>query len=785
MFINYLTSAFRNIIRHKTFSFLNIIGLAVGMTCTILIMSWVTDEINVDGFHANNEHIYRVMQTQYYEGGKANTSNQTPALLGDALKDELPEVAQTVVVTSSEMLLFTLGEKRIKEEVVYAGEDFFEMFTFPLIKGNPKTVPASPDNMVISETLARKYFGNRDPIGKTIRIDNTRDFMVSGVFKDVPLHSSLQFSCIISHLYIDNSFAWAKDWEAIGPSTFVMLTEGAAVARVNSKIKDYLKDKQGQDKRELFLQPFGEMYLYNNFTNGIQDGGRIDYVQLFTLAAFAILLIACINFMNLSTASATKRAKEVGVRKVIGATRTLLTGQFLTEALLCTVFAAGISLLFVVLLLPFFNELSGKQMILPLTQPVFVLSLAAFIVLTGCLAGSYPALFLSSLQPVKVLKGVLKFKPGAVLLRQGLIVFQFVLSILLIIATLLFHQQIKYIQTKHLGFDRQNVLYSSIEGELPTNFNAFKSELSQSPGIQSVSTITQQLLQFDNPTIEVDWPGKNPQEQIPFYSDMVNYGFLKTMNIPLIAGRDFSPAFGRDSLNFILNEEAVKRMNLQNPVGQEIIFWRAKGTVIGVVKNFHLQSLHSSIQPLIIRLEPKPSWGYVLVKAQAGKTEEALTSFAKVHGKYNPVYPTAIAFADEAVEKLYQSERMLGKLSNAFTLLAIFISCLGLFGLTAFSAGQRTKEIGIRKVLGASATHITYLLSKNFMKLVLLAFVVAAPLAWLGMYLWLQNYAYHIDISPWIFAMAGIAALFISLFTMSFLAIKAACANPVDSLRNE
>jgi ABC-type antimicrobial peptide transport system permease subunit len=787
MFLNYLKIAFRNLWRNKTFSFINIFGLALGMTFSLLIYLWIQDELRMDAFHTNNPRLFRMMETQYYDDGKVFNFPSCPGLLADALKKEVPEVAQAAMYTWDINELFRVGDKANKEKGIYAGEDFVAMFSHQVLKGDAKAMLDSPNKIVITEKLAKNYFGTDNPIGKTMRMNNEQDFQVSGVLADISRHSSIKFDFLLSFKYFLSKNDWVKNWENNGPRCVVMLHPKADYKKVNAKIKNFLtaKKDKGDNKIEIFLQPYAEMYLYGKFTNGKQDGGRIEYVQVFSLIAVFILLIASINFMNLATARSVKRAKEVGIRKVIGAYRNALVVQFMGEAILTVLLAMIAALLLVEFTLPFFNTLTEKQLYIPFLDIIFWLKVSIFVVIIGLISGSYPALFLSSLQPVKILKGTLKFKPSATLFRKGLVVFQFTLAVVLIISTLVIYQQTQFIQTKNLGVDRENMISQWIEGDLAKNFKPFKNELLQSPGIQSITTATQLPIDVGNSTVGVEWPGKDPKAKILFSNVGVTFDFIKTNNIKLLEGRDFSPEYGTDTSNIIINEMAAKVMNLKDPVGQTITFWEKKGKIIGLMKDFHLQSLHTKIEPLILFHRAEPEWGTVLIKTQAGKTKEALASLEKLHKKFNPKFPFTYQFIDETFKRQYRSETVVGQLAFYFAFLGIFISCLGLFGLAMFTAEQRTKEIGIRKVLGASLANIITLISKDFVRLVLIANVIAIPVAWWAMQSFLQGYAYHIDLSWGVFVLAGVLAVFIALFTVSFQAFKASTVNPVEVLKNE
>ncbi len=786
MFRNYLKVALRNIWRNKVFSFINVFGLALGLACSLLIILWVSDELRYDQFHARGARLYQVMENQAWSGIEVNSTQATPGTLAPALKAEIPEVELAAKVTWEQEDLLTVGDKANKEKGHYASPDFFRMFSFPLVQGNPATAIASPTAIVISQNLARKYFGTEDAaMGKTIRVNNKDNFLVTGIMRDVPENSSLKFDYVLPEKYYEKDNGWLKEWGNNGIQTFALLREGTSADKVNAKIKRMVQQHDSTTTNiELFLHPYTDRYLYSNFENGVVDGGRIEYVHMFSVVAVFILVIACINFMNLATARSAKRAKEVGVRKVVGAGQRLLVGQFIGEAVLIALMGMGLAVGIVLSLLPTFNTLTEKKVALSVGDPAVLLVLLGLTVFTGLLSGSYPALFLSSLQPVRVLKGTLKFSSGAVLFRKGLVVFQFAMSILLIVGTVVVFRQVQYIKSKNLGLDRENLVYVPLEGDLRKSFEPFKQELRAAPGIKTVSRASGNAMSVGSSTTSVKWKGKDPNDKILFSQMAVDYDFLETMGIGLKEGRTFARAFTTDTANYVVNEEAARRIGLKPIVGQDLTFWGKDGKIVGVIKNFHTQSLHAPIDPLILRLKPDDTYT-VLVRTEAGKTTEALASVERVARKYNPAYPFEYDFADQEFERQYKSETVIGELAKYFAFLAIFISCLGLFGLSAFTAEQRTKEMGIRKVLGASVTSIVSLLSKDFLKLVALAFVIAAPLAWYAVNQWLRNFEYKVDVGWTTFALAGGLALLIALLTVSFQSIKAALTNPVKSLRSE
>ncbi|GAB3523803.1 ABC transporter permease [Emticicia fontis] len=747
-------------------------------------MLWLQDETQKDKFHKNGKQLYRVMENQFY-AGETVTYASTPGILSQHITKDIPEIEMASQMLWEEYPLFTVGDKFEKEKGRYVNGDFLNMFTFGLEKGDARTALKRPDGVVISKKLADKYFPNQDPLGKIIRVDNKDDVMVTGVLKEITEQSSLKFDFLMSYDRWQKSNEWSKEWGNNGPRCYVMLNRNASLDKVNAKIKGYIKTKNKDSNVELFLQPYEDVYLYSNYKAGIQDGGRIEYVKMFAIIAIFILVIACINFMNLATARSIKRAKEVGIRKVVGAVRYSLVAQFLGESLIIAFLSLFFAIFIVFLMLPAFNTLTEKHLSLDFTDPLFLLILLGLTVVTGIVAGSYPALFMSSLRPVVVLKGALKFKPSATFFRKGLVVFQFALSIMLIVGMLVVYRQIEFIQSKNLGFDRENMLYMPLEGDLPKNFLSFKQELNNMPGIKSVTCSQADPLQVGSSTQGVNWPGKDTTKIILFSQNPVSYDYLATMGIKLKDGRDFSPAYGTDTTNYIINEEAAKKMGMKDPVGKEMFMWGRKGTIVGLVKSFHINSLHESIPPLILNMQRGDNWGQIIVRTQPGQTKEAVASMEKAFKKFNPRFPFSYKFTDQEFAAQYKGENVVSKLANYFAFLAIFISCLGLFGLAMFTAEQRTKEIGVRKVLGASVVSITAMLSKDFLKLVLISAVIAFPLAWYLMKNWLQKYAYRIEIQWWFFLVAGVLACLIALLTVSYQSIKAALMNPIKSLKTE
>ena len=680
-----------------------------------------------------------------------------------------------------------MGDNIHKLEGSRAGEDFFKMFSYPVIAGNPATALKDISSVAISRKMADLFFDSpEEAIGKTIRYENVSDFVVTAVFENVPLQSSLRFDYLISW---DYHLRRPDGWASHAVLATIQIAETADPENVENNINSFLQtrlDKNSPEKIELGLQRFSDRYLFSNFINGKPHGGRIEYVRIFTLVALFVLIVACINFMNLATARSVKQAKEVGVRKVIGSSRGYLVGQFLGESVFTSFLALILSASLLLLLLPGFNALAGKQISLPINEPQYWLGSIALMLITGFFAGSYPALFLSSLKPTRILKGAMRFSKTVIWFRKGLVVFQFGISILLLIATIVVSWQTNYIQNTHLGYDRENLIYLRIEGELNNKYAVFKEQLSKMPGIAMVdrSSEAPHAMGFvvDNP---INWEGKGENVSVGFKPASVGFDFLKIMDLEIVEGRDFSKEYATDTSAFMVNEIALKQMGMEDPIGKWISAWDKKGHIIGILKDYHTHSLHEPIKPLIIDIKEDLYFGIIMIRTQPGKTREALASLDKVHKEINPDYPLAYQFLDQEYEKLYRNEQAISQLSNAFAGLAVIISCLGLLGLAMFSAEQRIKEIGIRKALGASVTSLVTLFSKDFLQLVGLSFVIAAPIAWFLVDRWLQGFAYQVDLAWWIFALTGMLALLIALLTVSFQAVKASLANPVDSLRSE
>lgn len=787
MLKNYLKIAVRNLRRQKGYAAINVLGLSVGLACSFFILLWVAGEVSVDRFHADGDRLYRARRHATL-GDHTYTWSSVPKPLAAVLEEDYPEVEHATLLTFQGEAILAAGDETFREAGYYAGPAFFEMFSFPLVAGDPATVLAGPTSVAISEAVAAKLFGAdwqaREVVGRTITVDHRKDFQVSGIFADVPENSSLQFDYLLPVADFIERNEWVENWGSSGMEIYVELAEGTSVAALAPKIAGLLAEQEAVMKARLFLQPVEDMHLYDTYRDGQLAGGRIDYVRIFVVVAIFLLLIAAINFMNLATARSGQRAKEIGVRKAVGSGRGALARQFLVESALLALAAFVVALGLVKALLPAFSSLTGKTLAFGEIDPRFFGVGLGIALVTGLLAGSYPALYLSSFSPVAVLRGTFRQGPGAARMRKGLVVFQFALSALLIVGTLTVYLQMDYIRTKNLGLDRSNLVSVTLEGPAKTQYASFRQELLRRPGIEMVTASNQNPLSVGNNTTDPEWDGKTEGDNTLFSIIETNYDFVEAMEMELVAGRTFSRSFASDSSNFVINQRAAEAMGVEDPVGQRLSFWDRDGQIVGVVKDFHMSSLYSSIEPTILRLNP-PNASLLYVRTAPGQTPAALASLKSVYGQFNPGYPFEYDFLDAEYEEMYRGELVMGTLASVFAGIAIFIACLGLFGLAAFTAEQRRKEIGVRKVLGASVPSLVALLSKDFAWLVGAAFVVAVPAAYLVMSRWLDTFAYQIALGPSVFVAAGVLLFAVALMTVSYHAFRAASANPTEALRSE
>ena len=786
MLLHYLKLAYRNSLRDKSTFFINLIGLSTGLACALLIALWVGDELKVDKFHEHQGRLYQAM-TNHSNENEVLTGEETQGLLAAALQADFPEVELAIQtgIPIPQPFILSAGTKKVKARGNWADPEFFQVFSYEVLEGDKTTFLKGDQSILVSEKLAKKIAGTSSAIGKTIEwelIHFKGVATITGVFK-VPENSSQQFDFLLPFQAYRDMIGEGIHWGNFNAITYVLLHEQTNVAALNKRLPAYIQEKAEWDRVSLFLAPYADKYLYGNYDNGKQTGGRIAYVRLFSIIAFFILLIACINFMNLSTAKSTKKLKEVGVRKTVGANRQMLIGQHLMESIFIACIALFVALLLVHFLLPSFNILTGKQLLLAWNAKM-IAGLLGITLLTGLFAGSYPAFYVSSFQPVKVLKGAINGGTNAVWVRKALVVFQFALSIILMVAVLVVYQQIQFIQHKNLGYDKENVLMFPKEGMAAQNISTFLTQLKNIPGIINASSTNHSLVSSGSFTTGISWDGKDPKEEIRFASINVYYDFIETLGLSLKEGRDFSKEFGSDDTKIIINETAARIMGLTNPIGAVAHLWGSDVTIIGIVKDFHHQSLHTPIEPTFFKLDDKFLIN-ILARIEKGQEQAVLSQLQSFYQKNNPGYTLDYSFLDSSFDAQYKSEAIVGKLSLYFAILAILISCLGLFGLVSFSAQQRRKEIGIRKVLGASIFNIVKMLSMDFTKMVLLAILLALPISYFLVQKWLSGFAFSIALQPWVFLIAGISALLIAWMTMGFQTAKAAMANPSSALKNE
>ena len=793
MFRNYIKTTFRNTSRHKGYTFINLAGLAIGMACTLLILLWVKDELSYDRFHENGRDIYRIMSygTKYMIEG----TEGTPAPLGPAAKEEVPGVLNYARFSDVPKLVVRYQDKVFYEtRGLIADPSIFEIFTFPFVQGDPKTAFTQPLDIVITETMAEKYFGDENPVGKTVEVEG-RPAAVKGVIQDIPNNSHIQFDFLSSYEFIQDVTDYGMNWGSFNFVTYLQLEPNRDFREIGRRITTVAAKNncpQVKDGVEFRLQPLSAIHLDSRAAHrNYIDVGDSKYVIVFSIIAFFVLFIACVNFMNLSTARSTTRAKEVGMRKTVGASRRQVIIQFFGESLFLTALASLLALVLVALLLPAFNQLTGKILRLNLIDFQLVIGLLVIVLLTAALAGSYPALYLSSFKPVKVLKGVFNPEGKGQIFRRVLVVFQFSLSIALLVGTSVAYNQIHFLRHAKLGFNKENIVYVPVKENIGKRYDAFKSELLSDSNILSVAS-QYYLFAKDGPfrTTDYDWEGREEGQQIDIILNLVDYDFIPLLGLELASGRNFSKEYPTDPATaYILNEEAVKKMGIEDPVGKYFSYGKRKGTIIGVLKNAHFRSLHEKIEPHVFfflrDVAAATQYGVILIKVNGSETEKALAKIQGTWENINPDSPFEYHFLDQTYDNLYRKEKKTGTILNAFTLFAIVISCLGLFGLASFLTEQRTREIGVRKILGSSEFGIVVLLSKQFMKWVLIANLFAWPIGYFVMNEWLKSFAYRINVGIGILALSGLMAGGTAVLAVSYQAFKAARANPIDSLRYE
>ena len=789
MFENYFKIAWRNLIKNKAHSFINIIGLSVGMAVTMLIGLWIWDEITFDHYHKNHVSIAQVWDTQTWNG-ETGTGRGIDIPLASELQNKYSDHFKHVVLSSTieDGHILAVGDKQIIRSGMWTQPEFPDVFSLKMLKGN-KAALQDPSSILISESLSKTLFGNNDPINKIVRLDNKSELKVSGVFEDLPNNTSFHDATFFlpwnKFLETQNNDAQTQ-WGNHAYWLFVQMNDNIDFDKPTAKIRNIPKEHLKDGDEQILLHPMDKWHLYSDFNNGKVAGGRIEFVWIFGIIGVFVLLLACINFMNLSTARSEKRAKEVGIRKAVGSLRQQLIGQFLSESIVVAFLAFIFSILLVQLSLPFFNGLAGKEVSIPWSNTFFWVTGLGFTLITGLIAGSYPALYLSGFQPVKVLKGTFKTGRLAALPRKVLVTVQFTVSIALIIGTIVIFRQIQFAKQRPVGYSRAGLISVAINtSELSGHYNTLRNDLLKTGAVENMSESSSSTTSVGAALTGFEWQGKNPNSSPLFGAIGVTHDYGKTIGWQITQGRDFSRDFTTDSGAIILNESAAKLIGLKNPVGEMISYNGINHKITGVVKDMLMESPYSSVSPTLFIMDY--NWAnFITVRIKPDMdAHNALAKIEPVFKKYNPGSPFGYKFIDSEFAKKFEAEQHIGNLASFFAALAIFISCLGLFGMASFMAEQRVKEIGVRKVLGASVFNLWGLLSKDFVTMVLISFVIATPIAYYFMHNWLQNYQYRTELSWWIFAAAGFGALLITLLTISFQAIKAAIANPVKSLRTE
>ena len=784
MFKSYLKLAWRNIWRNKAFSITNLSGLTIGMTCTMLIFLWVKDELNWNKFHTDHQNIYQLMVNRDFNG-EITTDKSVPFPLADELKRNFPQVKYASIDNYGSDIVLKYNETIIKKRALNVSQDYNDVFQWKFVKGSAHTALNQPENLILTASTARALFGEADPLGKVVKIDNRSDYTVSAVIEDVPANSSIQFNALVPFNPGSDFVKQAStDWVNCFSETFIRLQPGTDVAALNRQISA-LANSRGEKKNfAYFLHPMDKWRLYSDFKNGVNTGGMISYVRLFTIIAIIILLIACVNFMNLSTAKSEKRAKEVGIRKTLGSERKQLLLQFYSESLIFSFVAFILSIGAVFLLLPLFNSMINKELSLIVWDPVFLLVAIALILITGLVAGSYPALYLSSFNPVKVLKGTFLAGKNAALPRKVLVVLQFSISVLLISSTILVYQQIQHVKNRDLGYNPNNLISIPSSDDANKNAEVIKNELLQTGLIAAVTRTSSPVTEIWNYTPAPNWKGKPQNTDLIMTAMRSDIDFGNTVGTSMVQGRDFMNTPG-DSSVMLLNKAAVDIMQLKNPIGMDMQYGNRNFTVVGVTDNIVMTSPYAPVMPMMVLLDRKGS-AFFLIRLKDGvKPQQALSNIENIFKKYNPQYPFDYSFVDQQFNQKFVTEDLIGKLTNLFAGLAIFICCLGLSGLTAFTIEKRFKEIGIRKVLGASIRQLLFLISKEFLYLVLLAAIISIPVTWWLLHNWLQNYDYRVAISVWLFAGSCAGVLLLTMVIVWLNSLRAALANPVHSLRSE
>ncbi len=795
MLRNYLKIAFRSLARNSVYSFINIVGLSIGITCSILILLWVADELTFDTYFSKYDTIYQVKQNSKADSG-ISTRPFIPLPLFEILQQQDSRI-KNAAITINQTALLTVGDRKISKNGLDVSESFLEIFDFQMIYGNLETALTSPRSIVLTQSTAKALFGTDDALGKMVqvKIENDEELKVTGIIADPPSNISFRVDFLLPFTYFEATSVWIQhaknNWNNNAFFTYVELQPGVDKADVDNTIRDLIKKNHPEgSEREIFLHGMNRWRLHNNFENGKESGGLITYVRLFSGIAIFILIIACINFMNLATARSEHRAREVGIRKSVGSNRKQLILQFLGESIMISTIAFILSIVLVELILPLYNIFINKHLTINYASPLLWSLGIGLILITGLLAGSYPAFYLSSFKPIKVLKGKLVAGKNASMPRQVMVTLQFGFSILLIIGTIVIYKQIQYLKGRELGYDRENLMMIWSTSDIEKNFASLKQELVNTGAAVSVCKSNSPITNIFASSPVDSWPGMLPGQRVEVTNIATEYDYTKTMGIQMLQGRDFSENFKSDTSAIILNKTAIETLNLTEPIGQTIQMWGSQWNIIGVMDDVLMGSGSTQIAPLVMTMDP--TWSSTITvrlpNQRQGENSNLASSLKKVEDvfkKYNPDYPFEYRFADEEFEKKFTSMNMISDLASSFTALAIFITCLGLFGMAAFSAEQRTKEIGIRKVMGASVASLMILLTKDFSRLVIIAFVITSPIAWYATTDFLKQYSLRIEVPLWVFPLAGLMALVLTILIVSTQALRAARANPSQSLRSE
>src|SRR5664279_1815923 len=791
MIKNFFLIAVRNIARHKVFTLINVTGLAVGLAASLLILLWVQDEFSFEKFNVNAINIYRVEEDQFYSGARYHVT-VTPMPSGPVWKEKIPEIKEQVRINPwLPRVLFRYDDKSFFESAVASVDsNLLKVFTLPLSMGDPHTALNSPHSIILTKKLAAKYFGNINPVGKTITVENKAQFTVTGVFKEIPENSMLSFSCVIPFSYLKEIGMEDKSWGNNEIFTFIKLEKDADIKSVSKKLTDIVVENAPQITTKYNVFPLLDIHLHGQF--GFKETkGSVIVVSIFTLIAIFVVLIACINFINLSTAKASGRGKEIGIKKVAGADQMSMIIQFMLESLLLVAVSMVLAMILIGLMLGTFNNISGKSFNLSdLFRFKFIINFIIVGLVAGFISGIYPALYLSSFKPVTVLKGEADSSKGNGRLRQILVVVQFTLSILIATSAIFMYKQLKFLQEKDLGFNKENLICIPMPENLKPKYYSLKKELEKETLIQGVTASMWNPTMMGSNSGGASWVGKDPEKQVLIGTNAIDYDYLKTLNMKLVSGRDFSRDFQGDMVhdtlgNFLVNEEVVKLMGIGDPIGKNFRFMGLNGTIVGVLKNFHFKGADQAIEPMAFALGPIDYLHCILIRLTPGKIPESLRAVEKSWKNVVPEYPLDYTFIDQDYDKLFRAQIRITGLLKYFTILAIIIACLGLYGLSSFSTERRTNEIGIRKVMGADSITVMYTMAREFLLPVLISIVIAIPLGWIIVRNLLNQFAYRIDIHFYLFALIAAGAILIAMLTVSFQAYKAAGINPAEALKTE